>query len=61
MNLSKMSKTEIKNQIAQNETDIFQLKLVKQDKERLEKEIADLKAELRQVNENHNQVFRDLV
>ena len=53
MNLSKMSKTEIKNQIAQNETDIFQLKLVKQDKERLEKEIADLKAEFRRMNENH--------
>ena len=30
--------------------DIFQLKLVKQDKERLEKEIADLKAEYRRMN-----------
>ena len=53
MNLSKMSKTETKNQIAQTETDIFQLKLVKQDKERLEKEIADLKAEYKRMNENH--------
>ena len=61
MNLSKMSKTEIKNQIAQNETDIFQLKLVKQDKERLEKEIADLKAEYKRMNENHELVFKDLL